>query len=62
MKNEGYLDFTIYKHTVIWKELQSKGVDLSRYGTQLSDGSWYWYENWLDQVKDYCEEHYKRSN
>ena len=59
MKAEGYNDFTINKHTGIWKELKEKGVDLSRYGVQLSDNSWYWYDNWIDQVKAYCEEHYK---
>lgn len=61
MKAEGYNDFTINKHTGIWKELKEKGVDLSRYGVQLSDNSWYWYDNWIDQVKAYCEEHYKKN-
>lgn len=61
MKAEGYNDFTINKHTGIWKELKEKGVDLSRYGVQLSDNSWYWYDNWVDQVKAYCEEHYKKN-
>ncbi len=60
MKKEGYIDFSINKHTKIWQELQSKGIDLSRYGIKLSDNSWYWYENWIDQVRAYCEEHYTK--
>ncbi len=62
LKKEGYENFTINKHTGIWKELQEKGVDLSRYRIRLSDGACYWYENWIDQVRSYCEEHYTRSN
>ena len=60
MRKEGYKDFTINKHTKIWKELKEKGVDLSSYRIELSDGNPYWYENWIECVRIYCAEHFKK--
>ena len=54
MKKEGYKNFSIYKHTLIWQEMERKGVDLTQYKTKMSDGSVYWYENWVEYVKLYC--------
>ena len=53
MKSEGFNDFTIHKHTKIWQELKNKGEDLSRFRVQMSDGSYYWYENWIDYVRQF---------
>ena len=62
MKAEGYSTFNMYSHTCIWQELESKGVDLSQYRVKMSDGSVYWYENWVEYVKLYCAQNFKKAN
>lgn len=54
MQNEGYKKFSINKHTDLWKEKDAKNPKYA-YGVNVS-GSWYWYSNWLDVVRKYCEE------
>lgn len=54
MRAEGYRDFSITKHTKIWQEKRDRGEDLLQYKVKLSDGSWYWYENWIELVRNYC--------
>ena len=56
MKREGYRDFTINKHTKFWQGKRDNGDDLSKYKVKLSDGAWYWYENWIELVRAYCAE------
>lgn len=53
MKAEGYTKFTINKHTDLWKEKNAKNPKYS-YGTEVS-GTWYWYKNWVEQVRYHCE-------
>lgn len=59
MKAEGFSDFTMGKHTKLWQSLRDNGVDLLQYGVKLSDGSFYWYENWVERVRTYCKENYQ---
>lgn len=54
MKSEGYIAFTINKHTDCWKSRDAKNPKFS-YGVEVS-GTWYWYDNWVIEVRKYCEE------
>jgi hypothetical protein len=52
---KGYKKFGIYQHTQLWRQLnardQSKG-----FGVWL-DVSWFWYDSWIKEVEQYCEQH-----
>jgi hypothetical protein len=52
MKAEGFVKFTMHKHTILWRERDAKNPKF-QYGTQV-EGQWYWYEPWLLQVRQYC--------
>lgn len=55
LQEQGYGLFTISKHTDLWKELSAK--DLAKgYGTQIAK-QWYWYETWLNRVREHCQQH-----
>lgn len=57
MKEEGYKNFSIYKHTKLWKEKQAKGN--KKYGVFLygyeDKKNWVWYESWVDVVREWCK-------
>ncbi|HVB82940.1 MAG TPA: DUF3644 domain-containing protein [Candidatus Binataceae bacterium] len=55
MKDEGYDGFTIRWHSELWKSLNAQDSAKS-YGVRLSDGQWYWYETWLNRVREHCLE------
>lgn len=61
MNEEGYKKFSMYHHTKIWKDLLSKGQDLKLYGVKMNDGSWYWYENWVDHVRLHCTNNFEKT-
>ena len=54
MHNEGYKKLNQYLHTQLWKRLDAKNPQKG-YGTFVSN-YWYWYENWIDEVRKYCKE------
>ncbi len=54
MSKEGYTLFTMHHHTNLWKAKKAKNNP--KYGTTLSDGQWYWYDDWVELVRDYCKE------
>lgn len=55
MKAEGYKKFGLHSHTELWKMLDAKNASKG-YGIELSDGQWYWYESWLNRVREHCKE------
>ena len=57
MKNEGYESFSMHYHTQLWKKRDARNPKYN-YGVFIAK-QWYWYENWLDVVRKYCEETYK---
>lgn len=59
MKNEGYSWFTMGKHTQLWQSLDGKNPS-KHYGVCVAGKTWYWYESWLDQVREYCSNEQKR--
>lgn len=54
MQSEGYPNFNAYQHSLLWKEKDAKNPQLG-YGTQVAK-TWYWYNNWIEEVKRHCEE------
>lgn len=54
MKAEGYTRFNMQHHTDLWKREDAKNP---RYqlGTEV-EGTWFWYESWLHQVRKHCNE------
>ncbi|MGX7099505.1 DUF3644 domain-containing protein [Globicatella sanguinis] len=56
MNEERYSEFSMYKHTQLWQNKNGKDPKLN-YGVKVAN-TWYWYENWLDLVRDYCKQNY----
>lgn len=57
MKAEGFTQFNISEHTYLWQSKDAKNPKY-QYGT-LVEGSWFWYESWMNEVRKYCGERYK---
>ena len=53
MNEEGYSTFSMHYHTQLWKAKDAKNKKYN-YGVKVSK-QWYWYENWIDVVRDYCQ-------
>ena len=54
MRAEGYGKFGLHHHTKLWKELGGKNPGKG-YGVVV-DGTWYWYERWVDEVRSHCQQ------
>jgi hypothetical protein len=54
MVDEGYSWFTMYWHTELWKKEDGKNPGKG-YGTEIGT-TWYWYERWVDRVREFCRE------
>ena len=54
MINEGFKEFTIHKHTNLWKSMDAKNMSKS-YGALVAGQHWHWYEKWIDEVRTYCQ-------
>jgi hypothetical protein len=54
MKAEGYKNFRIHHHSELWKAADAKNPKY-QYGTDV-EGTWFWYESWLPQVRKHCME------
>jgi len=55
MKEMGFAKFTIKKHTDFWK-LKGAKNPTKGYGVSVAK-TWYWYENWIQEVEKECKEH-----
>jgi hypothetical protein len=60
MKKEGYKRFTITRHTNLWKRLDAKNA-AKGFGVKV-EKTWYWYDNWIDQVRKHCQENADQYN
>lgn len=56
MNDEGYKLFSMHYHTKLWKNKDAKNTKYN-YGVLVAR-QWYWYDNWIDVVRDYCRENY----
>ena len=58
MHEQGYPRFSIHYHTLLWKEMNARDP-AKGYGSWV-EGIWYWYDNWIEVVRNHCEEHRER--
>lgn len=54
MNNLGYKKFTMNRHVQLWKRLDAKNPS-KNFGIKI-ESTWYWYEDWYNFIKKYCEE------
>jgi hypothetical protein len=54
MKAEGFTSFNMSDHTELWREKDGKNPK-HQYGAMV-EGSWYWYDAWLKEVRKHCED------
>lgn len=54
MKDEGYPDFTINKHTDLWKAEKAKDPELEFGSPVFGNKEWGWNEKWLAHVREHC--------
>ncbi len=57
MHKEGYYHFGMYQHTQLWKKLDGKNPGRG-YGVQIAR-TWYWYDRWLDKVRNHCTDNHQ---
>ncbi|MDM7937398.1 MAG: DUF3644 domain-containing protein [Cyanobium sp. CZS 48M] len=53
MNTEGFPRYKIHHHTLLWQDKDAKNP-AKGLGTHV-EGSWFWYEPWLEQVRHYCK-------
>ncbi|MCC7409995.1 MAG: DUF3644 domain-containing protein [Phycisphaeraceae bacterium] len=58
MKQEGFTRFTMQSHTDLWKQMDAKNPSKG-FGVAIQK-AWYWYDNWVDQVRQHCRENAAR--
>ncbi|WP_147023410.1 DUF3644 domain-containing protein, partial [Microvirga aerophila] len=51
----GYPKFNMHHHTQLCNKLKARDPK-NNWGTKLSDNMWYWYEGWIEKVKEHCAE------
>ncbi|MCZ2156998.1 MAG: DUF3644 domain-containing protein [Bryobacterales bacterium] len=54
MRAEGFTKFNMQHHTDLWKAEDAKNPK-KRFGVEV-EGSWFWYEPWVDEVRKHCRE------
>lgn len=59
MRAEGYPRFNMARHTELWQALDAQNP-AKGFGVRMLDGTWYWYESWLNRVRAHCEENAAR--
>ncbi|SRR5574344_1921844 len=55
MNELGFKKFNRNHFIKLWQENDAKNPT-KNYGIYVADKYWYWYQNWMDFVKQYCEE------
>ena len=54
MRKEGFPRFSIHWHTELWRERDAKDP-AKGFGVEVA-GAWYWYDRWVEEVRNYCRE------
>lgn len=52
MRDEGYPEFKMNHHIDLWKELDAKNSSRG-FGVEIAK-TWYWYDRWVDKVREHC--------
>ncbi|MBS1228531.1 MAG: hypothetical protein H6R17_1808 [Proteobacteria bacterium] len=53
MKAEGFPKFSMHHHSQFWKSKEGKNPKHG-FGTEVV-GKWYWYDKWVKEVRDHCQ-------
>jgi hypothetical protein len=53
LNSEGFKKFTITSHTGLWQKLKAKDP-AKVFGVTIGK-QWYWYETWLNRVREECQ-------
>ncbi|MCA9864808.1 MAG: DUF3644 domain-containing protein, partial [Thermomicrobiales bacterium] len=53
MREDGFTRINLHHHTILWKQVDAKSPNKG-FGVQIRT-VWYWYDNWLDEVRNHCE-------
>jgi hypothetical protein len=59
MNEEGYTKFTMHKHTKLWQKMNAKDPNKD-FGVDVANKYWYWYDNWLEIVRNYCKKNFEK--
>ena len=54
MQKGGFPRFNMRDHTLLWQSMNAN-EPTKGYGVTLSDGRWYWYPRWVEEVRRHCE-------
>lgn len=54
MKKEGFPRFNMTAHTELWRSSDGKNPGKG-YGVRV-ESAWYWYDTWIDRVRQHCRE------
>lgn len=54
MKDEGFTKFNMHEHTKLWKYHDARKLGKG-YGVWVTRKAWYWYDSWVEVVRDHCE-------
>lgn len=52
VNSKGFPRFNMHHHTELWKRLDARSL-AKGYGVEVS-GQWYWYERWIELVREEC--------
>lgn len=58
MKDEGYPKFSQHYHVKLWRSHDGKNP-AKGYGIEI-EKTWYWYENWLNIVRQHCKSNQRK--
>jgi len=53
MKELGFVRFNANSHARLWRSMDAR-KEGTGFGC-LVEGHWYWYESWIDEVRNHCE-------
>lgn len=54
IRSKGFKKFGMYDHTLLWQNLNAKD-EKKGFGVKVAK-TWYWYDNWIKEVENYCNE------
>ena len=58
MGEDGYSRFSMHHHTRLWQVKNAKNPGKG-FGVEVS-GQWFWYERWVEVVREHCEDNRER--
>ena len=53
MQEDGFIKFKQHQHTQLWKLKDAKNISKG-FGVLVAN-TWYWYDTWLNEVKEHCK-------